>query len=160
MAKQLNSKSIYCVDSSALIHAWRRVYPPAHFPRFWDRMDDLTVDGRLYSTDEVLRELKKKDDELYAWCKKRTKTFLPIDDQLQDQVIEIMAKYPRLVDTTKGRSGADPFVIGLAKMQDPEWVVLSEENPGKQRMPEVCRSEGILCIQLLLLIQTEGWVFK
>lgn len=88
---------------------------------------------------------------------------MPIDDGLQDQVIELMGIYPRLVDTAKGRSAADPFVIGLARMNDPEWTVLSEENPGSQnspKIPDVCRAEGLRCLRLVELIQEENWIFR
>lgn len=150
---------IYSVDSSALIHAWRRAYPPANFPRFWSRLDDLIKENRFLSSIEVLKELKRKDDDLFKWCKHRSGMFLPITDDLQDQVIEIMGTYPRLVDTVTGRSGADPFVIGLARMCQPDWKVLSEEHPGKQRIPDVCMGEDIHCIKLVELIQNEGWIF-
>ena len=163
MADAKAGETIYSVDSSSLIHAWRRAYPPKHFPPFWRRLEGLIEDRRLFSSVEVLRELKRKDDELHEWCKKYTDAFLPINDDLQDQVIEIMGTYPRLVDTVKGRSGADPFVIGLARLNDPEWVVLSEENPGRQnspKIPDVCRDEGIRCIRLVELIQEENWIFR
>ena len=160
MASSIKGTTVYSVDSSALIHAWRRAYPPENFPPFWDRLDGLIAAKRLYSSIEVLNELKRKDDDLHDWCKKRSGLFLPIDDTLQDHVIEIMGTYPRLGDTVTGRSGADPFVIGLARKHDPEWVVVSEENPGKQRIPDVCKAENIRCIRLLQLIKEEGWVFK
>jgi len=154
---------IYSIDSSALIHAWRRAYPPKNFPPFWRRLEELISTDRLFSSVEVLRELKKKDDELHGWCKTHSEVFLSIDDELQDHVIEIMGTYPRLVDTAKGRSAADPFVIGLARMNDPEWTVLSEENPGRlnsPKIPDVCKAEGIRCLRLVELIQEENWVFR
>ncbi len=154
---------IYCVDSSAFIHAWRRAYPRKNFPQFWRKIDELILMGRLFSSIEVFREIQKKDDELHGWCRTRTKMFLPIDDDLQDQVIEIMGTYPRLVDTAKGRSAADPFVIGLARLNEPGWIVLSEENPGRvnsPKIPDVCKAEGLRCLRLVELIQEENWIFK
>src|SRR5690606_2388943 len=97
-------------------------------------------------------------DELHAWCKKHAEMFLPINDELQHNVIEIMGSYPRLVDTVKGRSAADPFVIAVARMNDPEYIVLSEENPGRlnsPKIPDVCKAEGLHCYRLVDLIQQE-----
>jgi Domain of unknown function (DUF4411) len=163
----VNKKSkqavIYSLDTSCLIHAWRRAYPLRNFPPFWDKLDELIADGRLFSSAEVLKEIKRKDDELYDWCKPRSDVFLAIDDDIQDHVIEIMRDYPKLVDTSKGRSGADPFVISLARMNGNGWVVLSEENPGKQaspKIPDVCSAEGIRCVRLVELIQDEDWIFR
>jgi hypothetical protein len=159
----LEPGAIYSVDTSALIHAWRRAYPPKNFPPFWKRLDQLIDERRLFTSSEVLAEIKKKDDDLHVWCKARSRMFLPITENLQDQVIEIMATYPRLVDTATGRSAADPFVIAVARMNDPEWIVVSEEDPGKKsspKIPDVCRMGKIPCVRLVELIQRENWVFK
>jgi hypothetical protein len=162
LAAAADDPLIYSVDSSALIHAWRRAYPPKHFRGFWKEIDGLIEAGRLYSSVEVLREIERKDDELHDWCRARADIFKPIDDGVQDQVIEIMGLYPRLVDTVKGRSGADPFVIALARMNDPEWIVLSEESNGRKdspKIPDVCHGEGLRCMRLVELIVEENWLF-
>jgi hypothetical protein len=62
---------IYCVDTSSLIAAWQERYPIENFPKFWDRMDGLIVDGRLVSPVEVFNEIKKRSDELHGWLKSR-----------------------------------------------------------------------------------------
>jgi hypothetical protein len=59
---------------------------------------------------------------------------LEIDDDVQEIVKEILRDHPRLVDTVKGRSGADPFVIALAETTKPPFmVVLTEETQGKSQ---------------------------
>lgn len=60
------SNRVYSVDSSALIHAWNRAYRPKNFPTFWKLIDDLIDEEGLKCSMEVLEELKKKDDDLYA----------------------------------------------------------------------------------------------
>ena len=159
----MNERSgpIYSVDSSALIHGWRRIYRPRNFGFVWAGIDTLINTGRLRASIEVYRELEKKDDEVFAWCKERKdRLFVEIDDQCQRQVIRLMANYPRLVDTVKGRSGGDPFVIALAASRSPQMVVVSEENLGRQRIPDVCRDERIRCIRLPDLIEAEDWRFQ
>jgi Domain of unknown function (DUF4411) len=152
--------SVYSVDSSALIHGWRRVYRPKNFGFVWDKMDILILEGRLFSSIEVYNELEKKDDELFKWCKDRKETmFLEIDDDVQKHVSRIMKKYPRLVDTVKGRSGADPFVIALAATINPSMVVVTEEHPGKMKIPDVCNAENIQHCSLADLIEREDWQF-
>jgi len=104
------TSAVYSVDSSALIHGWRRAYRPKNFGFVWKQFDVLIEAGRLRASIEVYNELEKKDDELFKWCKERKeKLFTEIDDEIQNHVARIMAAYPRLVDTVKGRSGADPF---------------------------------------------------
>jgi hypothetical protein len=152
------SKSVYSIDSSALIHAWRRVYRPKNFGFVWAGFDSLIEEGRLRCSIEVFNELEKKDDELFKWCKERKENlFIEIDGAIQGHVTRIMKDYPRLVDTVKGRSGADPFVIALAATTNPAMIVVTEEQPGKTKIPDVCKSENIECIGLADLIERENW---
>jgi hypothetical protein len=128
----------YSIDSSALIHGWRRVYRPKNFGIVWERLDSLAEESRLRASIEVFHELHKKEDELLAWCKERKeKLFVEIDDDIQTHLTRIMGSHPRLVDTVKGRSGADPFVIALAATTRPSMIVVTEEYEGKIRIPDV-----------------------
>lgn len=153
----------YSIDTSALIHGWRRAYPPDIFPQVWDRLDGLIENRVIVASIEVYQDLQKKDDELAAWCAERKDTFVvEIDEAIQTHVAEIMANYPRLVDTRKGLSTADPFVLALAKCHNPACTVVTQEiggSPAKPKLYSVCHDEGIRSINLLELIQEQGWVF-
>ena len=46
--------SAYVFDTSALIGAWVRSYPPENFPNFWNNMDAMAQVGRLVVPQEVL----------------------------------------------------------------------------------------------------------
>ena len=97
---------------------------------------------------------------MVQWCKDRKeKLFVEIDDDVQNQLVRIMGLYPRLVDTVKGRSGADPWVIALAATSNPSMVVVTEEFAGKTRIPDVCTAEKIDCYGLADLIEREKWKF-
>ena len=152
----------YCCDTSSLIHAWRRAYPPKSFKSFWGKLDDLVDEGRLVSSIEVYIELEKKDDDVFSWAKARKPMFLEIDDAVQTAMLSVMRKYPRLVDTVKGKSGADPFVIAQAVSTNPQLTVLHQENGGSFKSPKipfVCDQERLRHIDLLTLIDEEGWSF-
>lgn len=152
---------IYSVDSSALIHGWRRIYRPKNFGLVWERLAGLVENDRFKASIEVYNDLEKKDDELFKWCKERKeKMFVEIDNDLQTHVARIMAAHPRLVDTVKGRSGSDPFVIALAATTKPPMVVVTEEYSGKTRIPDVCEAEKIEYCGLADLIEREDWKFK
>ncbi|MGN6357624.1 MAG: DUF4411 family protein [Novosphingobium sp.] len=156
------SAPVYCIDTSSLLHAWQRAYPFNRFPKLWAQIDSLIEDGRLIASIEVYHELKQKDDDVYAWAKERKDDLIrEIDEDSQDAVSHIMAAYPRLVDTVKGKSGADPFVIALAKCPPPS-IVVTQEGFGSMKSPKipyVCQQEGITCMNLLELIEAEDWVF-
>ena len=149
---------VYSIDSSALIHGWRRAYRPKNFGLVWERLAILAEERRLRASIEVYNELEKKDDELYKWCKDRKeKMFVEIDEVVQREVARIMTRHPRLVDTVKGRSAADPFVVALAATTNPFMVVVTEEFAGKSRIPDVCVAEKIDSCRLADLIEREDW---
>jgi Domain of unknown function (DUF4411) len=153
--------TVYSADSSALIHGWRRIYRPKNFGFVWDRLGVLIEEGRFKASVEVYHDLEKKDDELFKWCKDRKdKLVIDIDDNIQAHVSRIVKAYPRLVDTVKGRSGSDPFVIALAASVDPTMTVVTEEFAGKVRIPDVCNAEKIDNCGLADLIERENWNFK
>lgn len=157
------AKPIYCIDTSSLVHAWRRAYPPKRFSGIWGAIDQLIDEGRLLATIEVYHELKKKDDDIFEWAKARKETlFADIDDDVQSEVVHIMRAFPKLVDTGKGKSGGDPFVIAQALAADPRLVVVTQEAGGsadKPRIPYVCDQLGVNHIDLLTLIEEEDWTF-
>ena len=157
----MTAPATYSIDSSALIHGWRRAYRPKNFGIVWERLDSLAEESRLRASIEVFHELHKKEDELLDWCKERKeKLFVEIDEDIQTHLTRIMGNHPRLVDTVKGRSGADPFVIALAATTRPSMIVVTEENAGKIRIPDVCSAEKIKWCSLADLIEREGWKFR
>lgn len=55
---------MYIFDTSALIGAWVRLYPPDSFPRLWDQMNALAEAGHLVVPAEVFDELEAQADDL------------------------------------------------------------------------------------------------
>lgn len=152
---------MYCLDTSSLLEAWRRSYPPEVFPGLWEQLDRLIEDGRLWSSEEVLRELEKRDDDVYAWAKERDTIFLAVDDAIQDAVREILSAYPRFMGARANKNHADPFVVATA-MTNGIQVITEERHgnaPDKPRIPDVCDAYGVPFLKVLDLIQNEGWKF-
>jgi len=150
----------YSIDTSAILHAWRRSYPPEVFPSLWKKFDELIERGDLLATEEVLRELEKKDDEVHEWVKRRQHMIVPIDVRIQEVVSTILASHKKLLDTRKNRSGADPFVIALAVIRD--CTVVTNEaptsSPSRPNIPDVCSALGVRSIDVLGLIREQRWV--
>lgn len=151
----------YSIDTSALLDGWRRHYSPDVFPGVWEGLDELIENGSLRATEEVLTELERKDDDVYAWARQRPDLFVAIDDRIQIAVGDILSTHERLLDTRANRSAADPFVIALARIEQCT-VVTGERATGsanRPHIPDVCRDLGIPAIPLLQLLRAEGWRF-
>jgi Domain of unknown function (DUF4411) len=75
----------------------------------------------------VLDETERKSKELHDWLADRDGLFVDLDEAVQLEVKEILAKHPKLVMEKKQRYAADPFVIALAKLNG--LVVVTDEKP-------------------------------
>ena len=145
----------YCVDTSGWLDGWQRYYPPDVFPSLWTKLDGLVNSGEILSSEEVYLELKKKSDELHDWIQARKQMLVPLDEPIQLKAVALLSEFPRLVDTLRGRSKADPFVIATA-MERVAVVVTGEPLTGKlhkPRIPDVCQVKNIRCITFLQMIR-------
>ena len=82
--------------------AWVRHYPPDVFPGIWDQMDRAAKSMLLSVSDEVLNESSRKDDGAHKWVKASGFIIVALNTEIEKHAQEIMARYPRLVDTKKG----------------------------------------------------------
>jgi len=151
----------YCVDTSGWLDGWERHYPPDVFSSLWTRLDELIEAGEIISSEEVYVELQKKADELHDWVKDRKQMLVPLTEEIQRRAAGLLGEYPRLVDTLRGRSKADPFVIATAMELD-AVIVTGEILTGKMdkpRIPDICQVKGVRCITFLQLIRELGLRF-
>jgi predicted nucleic acid-binding protein len=152
---------IYCLDTSSLIQPWNQLYPIDVAPPFWKKVEDWINDGRLIAPEEVLVEIQKVDDELLAWLKQRKSLFQPPNDDVQRAVREILKNHARLVDTKKGRSIADPWVIAQAKVSNA--IVVTEEHAARgksPKIPDVCEAMNVRYTNVLGLIRAMELKFR
>ena len=151
----------YSVDTSALLDAWVRHYPPDHFPNFWRKIDALILEGRFAVSEEVLRDINEHDDPLAEWLNARqSAVVMRTDNDITEAVRRILQTHERLVMSGGRRSRSDPFVIAVAWLRH-ATVVTGEKGGTAQRpkIPSVCADMGIPCVELLAMIKREGWVF-
>ena len=150
----------YSIDTSALLDYWVRMLRPSYAVTFWELMDNAIREGVLIASEEVFQEIERKEDELLEWVSERKDMFVPITDDVQANVVEIMAQFPKLVDERTGKSFADPFVIATAMVAD-ATVVTGEDKgtPKRPRIPIVCEHFGVECIQSIDFIEKQGWKF-
>lgn len=151
----------YSIDTSSLIEGWHRRYPMDVFPGLWDALSGLIDDGSLRAAEEVGREIEKKDDDLCKWLKARPALLIAIDEPTQFAMRQVVGANPRIVGQMRGRNVADPWVIALAIAYG-LTVVTNERaagTPERPRIPDVCTSLGVSCINMLEFIRSQGWRF-
>ena len=145
----------YCVDTSGWLDGWQRNYPPDVFPTLWTKVEEVVAGGEVFSSEEVYVELQKKDDEIHDWIQARKEMLVPLTEEIQTIASHLLLEFPRLVDTLRNRSKADPFVIATA-IDRKATVVTGEPvtgNMNKPRVPDVCNVKGVRCITFLQMIR-------
>ncbi len=150
----------YSMDSSGFLDAWVRRYPPDMFgSTVWRHMGEAARSGKIVVSDEVVRELEKKDDGAAEWIRKHSGMIIATDETIQREVRDILAKFPRLVDTRKNRSGGDPFVIAVAHLLGYTVVTgeLPSGNPAKPHIPDACANLKVACVNVLDFFREQKW---
>lgn len=151
----------YCFDTSSFLDAAVRWYPRDIFPSFWEKLEELIGNGQIVTSGEVLRELERKDDEVFQWAKARPELFMPLSEDVQRATAKVLEKFPRLVDERSGKSRADPFVIGVAIVTG-ATLVTGEQARGsdkRPRIPDACQGFNVRCVGIVSVIREQGWKF-
>jgi Domain of unknown function (DUF4411) len=154
---------MYCLDTSAILHAWRRDYPPDTFPTLWSQLDEMIGNGAVIAPDEVLLELERGGDEIHAWAQGHAHMFLEPDEQVQAVVQTIVDTWPHfLPDESHDGVWADPYVVALASVHEATVVtgeVLAPDNASRPKMPNICRELDVPWTTLLGVLRSEGMTF-
>lgn len=149
----------YCLDANVLIQAWQKYYSPVLCPDYWEVLDGLGSEGRIFICQEVFDEIVKTEDDLSTWLKGSN---IPVRKASESVIVSLKEIYKtpahlKLVDNTKNRSLADPWVIAHA-MDTNSVVVTKEEkvttaNSTKVKIPNVCDKVGVRWINDFEFIQ-------
>jgi hypothetical protein len=158
-----DNHNLFCIDTSALLHGWKRDYPPDVFGSVWENMDRLVDSGTLIAPEEVLLELTRGGDEIHDWAKARKRMFLPADEQVQAEVRRIVNKWrPFMPKHSRDGIWADPYVIALAHVKGA--IVVTGEKPvgpgaKKPKIPNICEEIGVDYTDMLGLLRSCRWEF-
>lgn len=140
----------YCLDANVLIQAWQKYYSPKLCPDYWTVLNELGRKGQIFLPQMVYEEITRTDDDLSAWLKESEISQHKIDGPVTETLKKIYASNPlnqSLVDNTKGRSLADPWVIAHAINVNATVVTKEEKviaiNANRIKIPNVCDNMGV-----------------
>ena len=148
------------MDSSVIIEAAVRSYPRDVFPTFWAQLESLVGDNRVLAPRDVYLEVRKISDAAGDWVSSHREIFVATDLDLQNQVAEVLARYPGMIDVSGRANAADPFIVALARLRG--LTVVTQERPGSAQSPKipyVCKGLGLPCVNLIQFMRAEGWTF-
>ena len=153
----------YCLDAHVLINAWNRYYSPRFCPDYWKLLDQLGELNKIFLPELVFEEITRTEDELCKWLKASKIPVRPITEPVTQCLRQIYAAdrlHEMLVDNTKQRSLADPWVIAHA-IYESACVVTKEEkvtamNSPRIKIPNVCDNMKVRWINDFQLVEELG----
>ena len=169
-----SSAHIYCIDANVLIQAWQKYYSPTICPDYWDVLNELGREGRIFIPEEVKNEIivpddnDKSEDDLSKWLKRSSVPIMkPSEATIKcwQTILHANPIHKYLVDNMKGRSLADPWVISHALNN--KATVVTKESPitslNAKRpvtIPNVCDNMGIRWIDDFAFVKEIGLKFS
>ncbi len=153
----------YLLDTNVFIEAHDQYYHPACCPGFWEWLIHRNRDGLVYSTAEVLDELRRLDDWVTKWATTvGSHIFLPIDSAVNREVATVHAwaatKYHR--DTVKKfMSGADSFLVAHGLVHGYTVVTRERPAPGSKKtikLPDACEALDVKWLGPFDMLEREG----
>jgi hypothetical protein len=157
--------NLYCIDASSLIRL-KQDFPRKVFPTVWERVEELIRARRLIAPDEVFREVEN-DDVVGPWAKQNRKTFRKPSQEQIDAAKGVVSSFPNLAKPGRLGPAADPFVVGLARLEAEtlsrsllesrvKCIVVTEDRG----LRHACAALGLACVSLVEVFEREGWVFR
>lgn len=160
------NSNTYCLDANILIQAWQKYYSPSLCPDYWKILDELGIEGKIFICEEVYEEIIKTEDDLSKWLKESN---IPVRKATESVIARLKNIYSnpshlKLVDNTKNRSLADPWVIAHA-IDSGSVVVTKEEkitqaHSTKVKIPNVCDNMGVRWINDFEFVQELKFSFS
>ena len=157
----------YCLDANVLIQAWQKYYSPKICPDYWELLDYLGTQDIVFMPEMVYDEIVRTDDDLSNWLKTSKIPIKKIDEQVTKCLKDIYSADPNhkfLVDNTKARSLADPWVIAHALRENAAVVTKEEKvtalNSTRIKIPNVCDKMNVSWMNDFQLIEELGIKFK
>lgn len=157
----------YCLDANVLIQAWQKYYNPKFCPDYWNVLNELGNQHKIFIPEQVFEEIVRTEDQLSGWLKGSQIPIGKISEPVINCLQRMYAANPLhqyLVDNTRARSLADPWVVAHA-LHEEAIVVTKEEkltavNSNRIKIPNVSDNMGIKCINDFQFIDELGIRFK
>lgn len=152
----------YLLDANVFIQAKNLQYGFDFCPAFWDWLDRMNAQGKVFSIQQVGNELQAGEDELAVWGDARGEGFfLPPDNQ-------VLAEAPRVSAWATGQDYAPVAVNTFLQVAD-YWLVafaaahahtiVTHEVPAnslkKIKIPNACVGLGIRFMTPYQMLRTE-----
>jgi hypothetical protein len=135
------------------------------FPTLWSTISTRLRGRSLTSCIEVYYEIKKREDNLFAWVEERKGAFIEPNDDTITQVLKVMEEFPNFgAQDGPATQAADPWLIAHAI--ETGSVVVTDERRAKviklskpPKIPDVCDQMGVRWLPIVDFLSEIGIKF-
>lgn len=155
----------YCIDASALIDLGERHYPERLklFEPIWASLYDGIDNGNIISVDYVKMELERKADDWRNDFLIRADQMFQINEDVEHEYASVISDIESLPDLPMNKardrflSGADPWVIALARSMDDCAAISAERKPlNAYGLGALCSELGVRHLNLVDFFEENG----
>lgn len=145
----------YIIDTSAILSQKSdEQYRRTVYRSLWNKIDEMVQEQEIMTCSETAAEVQ--DEDIKMWMVAQGMKVLPIDDDVQDNVREIVTRVNKdLVDFKSNKSSGDAFLIATAKKYGLS-VITEEAINSPKKIPFTCQKMGIKCMNLLGFMEENG----
>ena len=118
----------------------------------WEYIDTLIREHVIVTCSEIVDEIK--DDDLAEWLHNLNAVILPVDDDIQKNVVHVVTTQPKLVDFKQLKSSGDAFLIATAIKYN-LTIITEESKDSPKKIPKVAESLGIESVNIIELCEKE-----
>jgi len=161
------ASNIYCLDANVLIQAWQKYYSPELCPEYWDNLNELGKLDRIFIPNAVRDEIIRTEDVLSDWLKQSSIPIKQITEPVTAALQNIYNSDPKhkfLVDNTKARSLADPWIIAHSIVEGATVVTKEEKvtqlSSKRIKIPNVCDNMSVRWINDFEFLREVGIRFS
>ncbi len=152
----------HLIDANCFIDARNRYYGFDICPGYWDWLKQQNSAGRIFSVDQIYKEIIGGPDDLAQWGKQVKSNFFLTQngasiDAYKKIVVWVNANYVQ-AEQSIFLAGADPFLIAYALAHNFTVVTLERGGQGakKVKIPDVCRQFNVECIDPFEMMRREN----
>jgi hypothetical protein len=158
MGSAVEKVRIYVFDSSVFITLNRINENVLTLPQgVWDKLDEMMDEGKIISQRYVYEEVvtnSNHPDRVSAWLAPKKEYFLRETPQQVTYMIEVVQRFPKLIDPENEKEQADPWLVALARDRnstetDKSFILVTQESQSKTtNLPAACSIYGVESISL------------
>ena len=155
----------YIIDSSSIITGRNDIYPSANFPTLWEYTENLIKHYLLYIPKHVINEVTRpRDDSAIEWVNQQSsELFIPSPDNkkdIEEEVGRLANRNPQMYFNIRNNTvRADLYVIATAKIFQASVITQEKSTEQKNKIPTICKQEGIECMSLSEFVVDQEWTF-